>query len=59
MLSDIDTYAGLHISLDQVRSSIGILKSVYLYLRVKLGTVNNTITFMYPVPDIFLMPVAS
>ena len=58
-MSDTDTFAGLHASLDRVGSSIWIPKSVYVYLRVKLGTVNNTIIFVILKADILLLPVAS
>ena len=54
-----DTYAVLHKSLDPVRSSIRIPTSVYIYLQVKLVTLNNTIIFVHTVPDIHLLMVAS
>ena len=59
MLSNTDTYADLHTSSDQVRSSIQIHKSVYIYLWFEFGTLNNTIIFVRPVPDINILLVES
>ena len=56
---DTATYADLHTSSDQVRSSIQIHKSVYIYLWFEFGTLNNTIIFVRPVPDINILLVES
>ena len=54
-----DTYAGLHISSDWVKSSIQIPTNVYVYLWFEFVTLNNTIISVRPVPDIHLLLVAS
>ena len=59
MSSNTDTYAGLHISSDRVRSLIQIPKSVYAYLWAEFSTLNNSITFVRLVQDIHLLSVAS
>ena len=56
---DTATYADLHTSSDQVWSSMQIPESIYVYLWVEFGTLNNTIIFVRKVPDIHLIIVAS
>ena len=59
MSRDNDTYTGLHKSSDWVWSSIRKPMRVYVYLRVDLGTLDNSIIFVRPVPYIHILLAAS